>query len=160
EAYLPILEALESLLLGRDRETAARAMRAMAPTWWAHLLPRAAAAVTATTAGGAPTESGLHVTSTERLKRELLALLQELGRGRPVVLFLDDVHWADLSTADLLAYLAPRAAPLRLLVLLTYRPSDLVLGKHPLVALQHEWQIHGICREMALQFLGRQDLEQ
>ena len=46
--------------------------------------------------------------SQERMKRELGALLQEVSRARPLVLFIDDLHWADVSTIDVLNYLAGR----------------------------------------------------
>jgi hypothetical protein len=42
------------------------------------------------------------------MKRELAALFQELSRSCPLILFFDDLHWADISTIDLLAYLATK----------------------------------------------------
>jgi predicted ATPase len=77
-----------------------------------------------------------------------------------VVLFLDDVHWADASTVDLLAYLGGRCATQRLLVVLTYRPADLALGKHPLGPVQWELETRGLCREIPLEFLVPPDVEQ
>ncbi|MBV9125544.1 MAG: hypothetical protein JO112_19520, partial [Planctomycetes bacterium] len=65
----------------------------------------------------------------------------------------------DLSTVDLLAYLGQRCAGLRLLVLLTYRPTELRLGAHPFLAVQRELQGRGVCREIALSFLERPDIE-
>jgi predicted ATPase len=146
EAYLPVLEALDSLVQGAIGEAAARAMRLLAPAWNARVVPAAASGPPA-----GPTQ--------EQLKRELLALLEELSRLRPLVLFLDDVHWADASTVDLLAYLGARCAGLRLLVLLTYRPTELLLGQHPFVPIQLELQRHGVCRELPLGFLGRDEVE-
>jgi predicted ATPase len=95
----------------------------------------------------------------ERLKWELLAFVQELSRLRPVVLFLDDVHWADASTADLLAYLGGRCAGLRLLVVLTYRPTEMLLCNHLFGAARLELQRHGACREVPLGFLSREDTD-
>ena len=34
------------------------------------------------------------------MKRELASLFEDLSRTRPLVVFLDDVHWADVSTVD------------------------------------------------------------
>ena len=42
EAYLPFLEALESLLRGEDGEAVARLMKVIAPTWYAQVVPLAA----------------------------------------------------------------------------------------------------------------------
>src|SRR5262249_55047577 len=82
-----------------------------------------------------------------------------IARLRPVVLFLDDVHWADASTVDLLAYLGGRCAAKPWLVVLTYRPADLALGKHPFRPVQWELEGRGLCREIPLDFLGRPDVE-
>ena len=69
--------------------------------------------------------------SQERRKRELGVFLQEVSRQRPLVVFLDDIHWADPSSVDLLAYLGSKCSGLRLLLVLTYRPSDLLRSQHP-----------------------------
>src|SRR5205823_2140963 len=69
-----------------------------------------------------------------------------------------DVHWADPSSVDLLAYLGGKCAGLRLLVVLTYRPSDLALGQHPFGPVQLDLQGRGVCRETALPFLSRGDV--
>jgi adenylate cyclase len=97
--------------------------------------------------------------SQERRKREFGALVQELTRRRPLVLCLDDVHWADPSSVDLLAYLACRCDTLRLLIVVTYRPSELLLREHPFGPIKLELQGRGVCREIAVSFLGRADLD-
>jgi predicted ATPase len=151
EAYLPVLEALDGLLRGEDGEPAASMLRILAPTWFVQLRP---ARGDASPAGGSPEGA-----SQERLKRELGAFLDEVCRLRPLVLFLDDVHWADASTVDLLAYLGVRCAARRLLVVLAYRPSNLALSKHPFGPVQLELQARGICREVRLGFLAPSDVK-
>ena len=54
--------------------------------------------------------------SQERMKREVGAFFQDVSRARPIVVFLDDLHWADVSTIDILNYLAGRFADMRVLV--------------------------------------------
>ena len=103
----------------------------------------------------ADTRSG----SAERLMREMAALLHELARSRPVVLFLDDVQWADVSTIDLLGYLAPKLAQLRGLVLVTYRPTDLTVSRHPFLRLKADLSAHGALREVAVAFLTQEDVD-
>ena len=68
-------------------------------------------------------------------------------RLRPLLLFLDDLHRADASTVDLLAYIGSKCAGLRLLVVLTYRPTDLLLSKHPFAAVKQDFQGRGVGRE-------------
>lgn len=154
EAYLPILEALESLLHGEVGEAAVRAMKAIAPNWYTQVV---------TPAGD---DSSLvrvlaesKAASQERLKRELVAFLQEVSHLRPLLIFLDDLHWADASTVDLLAYLGGKCAGMRALFVLTYRPTDLALGKHPFGPVKLELQARGVCREVTLEFLTRPDLD-
>jgi predicted ATPase len=97
--------------------------------------------------------------SQERRKRELGLFLHEMARRRPLVVFLDDIHWADPSSVDLLAYLGSRCSEWRLLLVLTYRPSDLFRTEHPFGPVKLELQGRGVCREIALPFLTRDDLD-
>jgi predicted ATPase len=150
EAYLPFLEALDSLLQSDGSGAAARLMKAVAPTWYVHVAANPSLTRLAAEAQAA---------SQEQMKRELSAFLQEVSRLRPLVLFLDDLHWADASTADLLAYLGSRCATWRLLVVVTYRPSDMLLGGHPFRPVQLDLQGRGLCREVPLGFLDRPDVE-
>src|SRR5262249_34384961 len=90
EAYLPFLDALDNLLLGESGASAAQALKLLAPSWFVQLAPMAAsdpslARVFAEAKGA----------SQERRKRELGVFLHEMSRRRPLVVFLDDVHWAD-----------------------------------------------------------------
>jgi predicted ATPase len=149
EAYLPFLEALDSLLQGEDGAEAAQAMKLLAPSWYVQLAPLA---------GEDPSLAGAKEASQEIRKRELGVFLHKLSEQHPVVLFLDDVHWADPSSVDLLAYLGSRCAAWRLLIVLTYRPSDLLRGNHPFEQVKLELQGRGVCREVALPFLSRDDL--
>jgi predicted ATPase len=149
EAYLPLLELLDNLL--RDGTGGFGDMlRSLAPTWYGHLAP-----VTLR-----PPEDGprLEAASQERMKRELASLLAGIGRVRPVVLLIEDLHWADVSTIDLLNYLAGRLAQSRVLVLLTYRPADMAVTRHPFLAVQHELKARGLFRELSLEFLTATDV--
>jgi predicted ATPase len=154
EAYLPFLEALDSLLQGEGGAAAAQLLKQLAPTWYVQLVPQAAgdpslARVLAEAAQAPP----------ERRMRELGVFLHELSRRRPLVLFLDDVHWADPSSVDLLAYLGSKCAGLRWLIVLTYRPADLLRSQHPFGPVKLDLQGRGICREIALPLLSRADLD-
>jgi DNA-binding CsgD family transcriptional regulator/tetratricopeptide (TPR) repeat protein len=60
-----------------------------------------------------------------------LALMQELGGARPTVLVLEDVHWADGATLDVLRVIARRLGDTRVLVLASYRDTE-IGPRHPL----------------------------
>ncbi|GIF37623.1 helix-turn-helix transcriptional regulator [Actinoplanes xinjiangensis] len=59
------------------------------------------------------------------------SLFARLGEERPVVLIVEDLHWADRSTRDLIAFLVRSARVPRLLLIATYRTDELHRG-HPL----------------------------
>jgi predicted ATPase len=143
EAYLPVLEALDGLQRHEHLGSLSRLIRALAPSWYVQIMPpsendSSAARLAADTASG----------SQERLKREIAALLEEVGRMQTVVLCFDDLHWADPSTTDLLGYLARRIDSTRLLIVATCRPSDLAQAKHPFLALELDLLARGMCREV------------
>jgi predicted ATPase/DNA-binding NarL/FixJ family response regulator len=59
------------------------------------------------------------------------ALFARLAEERPLILMIEDLHWADRSTRDLIGYLLRSVRVQRLLVLVTYRTDELHRG-HPL----------------------------
>jgi DNA-binding winged helix-turn-helix (wHTH) protein/tetratricopeptide (TPR) repeat protein len=92
--------------------------------------------------------------STERLLREMADGIEALAADVPVVLLIEDVHWADFSTLDLLSALARRRGPARLMVIATYRPAEiLATDDHPLRDVVQALLTAGLCREVALDFL-------
>ena len=162
EAYLPWLEALDGLLRGADgqsrvslsgTESIVQTTKRLAPTWYAQAMPLQ------------PDDSSVErllaerAASQERMKREFGALLEELSEHRPLVIFFDDLHWADVSTIDLLAYLASKFDSMRALIIATYRPSDLLLAKHPFLHVKPDLQARGVCREIKLEFLSHSEIE-
>jgi DNA-binding CsgD family transcriptional regulator/tetratricopeptide (TPR) repeat protein len=62
------------------------------------------------------------------------ALLEELARERPSILVVEDVHWADDATLDVLAFAARRVEPIGAVLMLTLR-DDEVDARHPLHGL-------------------------
>jgi len=151
EAYLPLLEALDSLLQGPAQAVAVRTMKALAPAWFAQ--------VASTEHDGRGNQQQLQPVSQEQLKRQLGSLLRELSHTAPVILFLDDLHWADTSTIDVLAYLATKFTELRLFVIVSYRPSDLRLSKHPFLSLKLDLEGRSDCKEIEIGFLTREEIE-
>ncbi|HVB37812.1 MAG TPA: protein kinase [Vicinamibacterales bacterium] len=154
EAYLPLLELLDSLLHDGAGGGFGEMVRTLAPTWYVHLTPAVSGQVPER-AGG----EGFGTVSQERMKRELAGLLFEIARVRPLVLLIEDLHWADVSTVDLLNYLAGRFEHMRMLVLVTYRPSDMAVARHPFLHVRQELETRGVLRELALEFLTAADVD-
>jgi tetratricopeptide (TPR) repeat protein len=112
--YAPIVEVLRVLVA----EVGAAAVRELVgPSWpeLARLLP----------ALGAPDSSGSPGQAAQaRLFELLLGLLGRLGEQAPVVLVVEDVHWADQSTRDLIAFLVRNLRRERVLLVVTYRNDE------------------------------------
>ena len=149
EAYLPLLEALESLLGVDSSGSVARRMRELAPCWFVQVAPLAA-----DDSSDPRLAEGLGAASQERMKRELHSFVQELSRLHPLVFFLDDLHWADVSTVDMLSYLGGRLGSTRALLIATYRGEEMT--GHPFVEVRLDLQGRGLCRELQLGFLGEE----
>ena len=63
-------------------------------------------------------------------QHEIFAAVLDALRGAPYVLIVEDLHWGDEATLDLVRFLARRIATLPLLLVLSYR--DAVAVDHPL----------------------------
>jgi hypothetical protein len=150
DAYVPILEALHGLLADGPGSHVAEVMNTTAPTWRRQL-----GAVKGET-GAAGNESA--PASHERMRREIVEFFEALSASAPVVLFLDDLHWADASTCDLLTYLSARLQRLPLLLLMTHRPTAVSSRDCPFRRLLLEFERRGICRRLELPFLSPADI--
>jgi predicted ATPase len=67
----------------------------------------------------------------------LLGLVERLAASAPLLLVMEDLHWADRSTRDLLAFFATSPRSGRVMVVLTLR-SDELHRRHPLRQLLGE----------------------
>jgi tetratricopeptide (TPR) repeat protein len=82
--------------------------------------------------------------------RELGDALSALAANWPVVLLLEDLHWADPFSVDLLRHLGQRASGQRFLLIGTARAEDMERSQHPLLNCQRELAAHNTCVEIAL----------
>ncbi len=153
EGYLPFLEALENLLRNGG-DIAAQKLRRLAPSWYLQLIP-----VFETGTSDAALQGYARSTSQEKMKRELAAFLQDIAREETLVLFFDDLHWADASTVDLLAYLATKFEGTRIMLIGAYRPSELFVSNNPFVGVKRELQLRGTCCEIEVELLSTADVE-
>lgn len=155
EAYLPFLDAMGGLLQAPGRERIAAVMRTYAPTWVMEL-PTAFAS-----SGSLEKLQQETIGATkERMMRELGDALGILATTSPVVLLLEDLHWADPSSIDLLRHLCQRINTQRLLIAGTFRPEDVERSGHPLKSYKAEMSAHHLCEEIALSSFSREHIEE
>jgi DNA-binding CsgD family transcriptional regulator/tetratricopeptide (TPR) repeat protein len=130
--FAPLIEALRGYVRDLDEPELARLLSDQARAELARLLPELDPPGAdsrlepdrLTTTPGPWTDQG-------RLFEQLLGLLERLSADLPAVLVVEDLHWADRSTRDLLAFLVRNLRHGRLLLVLTYR-SDELHRRHPL----------------------------
>jgi DNA-binding NarL/FixJ family response regulator len=138
--YAALIEILRHLdhRLGREAmaELADAGIGDLAP-----LLPGAS--------GGQPGMGG-------RLLERTLDFLVRLGDAAPAVIVVEDLHWADSSTRDLISFLARNIHAARMLLIVTYRADDLH-RRHPLKSLIAELE-RSDASWLRLTGLARQDV--
>ena len=66
---------------------------------------------------------------------------------KPMVIVVEDLHWTDVSTVDVLVHLAARLSRLRLLIIITYRDHELGLREHPFMRVRGELIARGQLEE-------------
>jgi len=152
EAYYPFLEALGQLVRGPGAEAVVNILASQAPTWLiqfpALLGPGQREALQRELLGA----------TRERMVREICEAFETMTASVPLVVILEDLHWVDTSTLDLLSALARRRGPAKLLILGTYRPVDVILSRSPLKGLKQDLVIHRLCREVVLERLAESDV--
>ena len=126
EPYLPVWEAIRSL--PQERRSAPLES----------LLARHAAAVAAGSeadGNAADTPVNTRLASSQRVLGEMVDAIETLAEETPALLLLEDVHWIDHSTLDLLTALARRRRESKLMVVATFRPDEVLAAEedeHPL----------------------------
>ena len=153
EAYYPLLEAIGQLARGPSRSLVVDTLAAHAPTWLVQfpslVRPEQQASLQREMLG----------TTRERMVRELCEALEVITEKVPLVLILEDLHWVDPSTLDVISAIARRRERAKLFVLGTLRPADLILSESPLKMLKHDLLLHHLSHEVELERLRESDVE-
>ena len=89
--------------------------------------------------GGSPADGSTPAepAAQGRLFEGILRVIRRLAADRPTALVIEDMHWSDRSTRDLVRYLARYQRDDRVLLVLTYR-SDEIHRRHPVLPLVTE----------------------
>jgi DNA-binding winged helix-turn-helix (wHTH) protein/tetratricopeptide (TPR) repeat protein len=152
EAYFPVLEAMRQLC--RDDARVVDVLRAHAPMWLLQM-PSLVTPADREALGRAALGA-----TRERMLREMADALDALTLRAPLVLALEDLHWSDYSTLDLISYVARQRRSGRLMVIGTYRPAELIASGHPLRAVKQELLAKQQCEELSLEYLGQDAVAQ
>ena len=152
EAYYPMLEALGSLIQGPENSPLIQTLAQRAPTWLiqfpALVKPEQRESL----------QPGILGSTRERMVREICEALEIITVQTPLIIILEDLHWVDPSTLDLISALARRREPAKLILLGTYRPVDVVLSQSPLKNLKQDLLVRRLCHEIAIERLEESDV--
>jgi DNA-binding winged helix-turn-helix (wHTH) protein len=107
----PAIVALLERLVARYPREAAPVVERRAPTWFAHLQNRSTII-----------DQHPNAENAAKLAFELVDTFVELGQHEPFVLILEDLHWTQTPSLDILSMLAAEAIPSRIVVVATYAP--------------------------------------
>ncbi|MEV0228216.1 AAA family ATPase [Nonomuraea sp. NPDC050786] len=148
-AYAPFTAALRQLVREQGPAAVAALLPGGAERDLARLLPEF----------GEPSGDGETDAGRARLFEQFLTLLERLAYARPTVLIIEDIHWADRSSRDLIAFLSRNLHAPQVLIVMTYRSDDLH-RQHPLRPVLAELgRVNGVHR-LDLPRLSRDEVAQ
>jgi predicted ATPase len=138
EPFMPWIESLSGLA---EESTVSEIMIKTAPTWYREVSHTGSA-------------------GPRRMRRELLDLCRQISAVHPLILVIDDFHWADVASVDLLAYLATRLESTRVLIILCYRLVEMKIKRHPFLRIRSDLLSRGACNEIQLAPLNAKQIDQ
>ena len=152
EAYYPVLEAVSNLFRLAGRDACVNIFADSAPTWLAQF------PASLKKEQRKKLKDELTGATTERMLREFCATIEVISKDSPIVVILEDVHWADPHTVDLFAALARGRWFAKLMVVATCRAVELTLDNRPLKLLMENLLAHHLCHELKVAGLTLPDV--
>src|SRR5919108_4493268 len=147
--YLPFLEAIGNHLAKQDAG-ALRERLGTAADELAQLFPQM---------GRAQPPSTDPMQAKHRLFEAILLLLADAARERGLLLVLEDLHWADPATRELVDYATRRLRATNVLIVATYRTDELH-RKHALLPTIQGWRRSGQTRLIEIEPLSAEGVKQ
>ena len=159
-AYRPFVEIIRDILTMKGATTAeeiAAYVREKAPLVAPHL------PILQTFLSVASGETAL-LQSKDQIWEAVRRFLEAVARERTLLLFIDDLQWADEETLRLVQYLSRNTSRAPVMILGTYRPEDVHGGKaghpHPLPEIEREMIQEGCLSIVRLERLKETDIRQ
>ena len=146
--YAPFLAAVRSGFRGLDRDHLGRVLAQAAPDL-AELFPELGRASRTDQTGA----------DQHRLALAFHGLFATFAREAPVLVVIEDLHWADEASLALLQYLARELRDTRVLLLATYR-SDEMHRRHPFLRVLAGLQRERLATEISLRRLDREQVRE
>jgi DNA-binding winged helix-turn-helix (wHTH) protein/tetratricopeptide (TPR) repeat protein len=152
EPYYPLLEAVARLGRGPDGPFVVDTLIKHAPTWLVQfpsfVAPDQRSALRREVIGA----------TRERMVRELCEAIEVITKTIALVIVLEDLHWVDHSTLDVLSAIARRRESARLLLIGTCRPAGVILAGSPFKTLRRDLLVHRLAHDVPLEGLSVTDV--
>ena len=152
EAFYPVLDAVGQLCQAPEGGRVVDTLATRAPTWFVQF------PALLTERHRETLKQEILGATRERMLREIVGALETIARETPLLIVLEDLHWTDPSTLDLISALARHRGPARIMLIATYRATDVTGSTQPLHALKRDLVARQICREIALEPLHESDI--
>jgi hypothetical protein len=145
EPFLPLLEALERHCREPYGKGVIARLNQVAPTWLYQMLNVLE-----------PDEVALLLTkaayvNTGRMVREGAHFFETLSNNATLIMILDNAHWSDDFTLDLLYFLMFRCSAAKLLIIISHRPCGDEPGARHIEQMRAELLTRGLCQELRMQ---------
>jgi tetratricopeptide (TPR) repeat protein len=175
EALLPWAEIMTALSAeGQERKLETRRLVTELAMAWIRVIPVVgdvleSVADTAHIVRGHNARSGrehappVNAASQQQLFQQYINVLTKLSERAPLVLVLDDFHWADSSSANLLFTAARQLEAHPIVFIVAYRPDDAVSSRagegHPILHIRNELERYSLAVEIGVPQLTASDLD-
>lgn len=149
EPYLPVLSALGMMLKSPQSSLVKKLLRQFAPSWFLQIPSLVQV----------EKQSELHQelfgVTNQRMLREFVDFIDALSDKVPVLLCIEDLHWCDAASLDLIVALAQRQNSARFMLLSSFRESALQWENSPLKVVYSQLMMHQQCRSLTLSALDK-----
>lgn len=153
QPYAPFVAAFRTYVRGLAVEA-----RAAAFGPWTRALVRLIPDLSLTAADTAPPDDGPDRSGGQaRLFDAVIGAVGHISSDRPLALIVEDIHWADGSTRDLVRFLVRNLATERVVIVATYR-TDEMHRRHPVMPLLAELERSDRVDRLELARFGRDDV--
>jgi len=151
EPYTPVIDVFADLFNSCADPETQRRLAELAPTWSSHALR----------AFGTRMPPSVPMPgSPNSMNRQFGDAVKELSPKSSLILFIDDFHWADSETVDLVGYLSLLLGQVRLMLIIAVRTTELIRTGHPFRQMSQELQVKGACHQIPLRLLSFEEVEQ
>jgi DNA-binding winged helix-turn-helix (wHTH) protein len=152
EPYAPLVEVLNRLARSVDDDSIKTLLAKHAPSW----LPR----LPQIAGENWRAPGGAHIVPASRMLREFVTAIEAIAEESMLVLWIEDIHWADPETIEIVNTLGQRPDRAKLMILATARPPDSTPSAGALRRAQADLVAHADALHIKLQPFTQPDVDQ